>query len=217
MLPAASHSFHTAFAQCPSKAWHRYIARDVPVETSDALRWGNKVHAALEAHLRQGDPLPEGLAHYKELYTFPPGYDWLVEQMLGVRNDGSSCDFFADDVYARGVLDLVVFSHKHPNTAMLIDHKTGKVREDPGELRFHAMLLKARYPHLHNIKGWYNWLAICKMGQVYDLTSTEPEWTRIKTRHAQIAQMLALGEPAFAPRQGPLCPYCPVTACRFHP
>jgi hypothetical protein len=157
------------------------------------------------------------LAHYAELYTFPPDYDLLVELKLGVRRDRSACDFFDDEVYARGVLDLVVRSNKHPDVALLIDHKTGKVREDASELRFHAMLLKAHFPFLKSIKGWYNWLNICKMGTVYDLTSTEPEWTRIKTRHAQIAQMHALGEPAFAPRQGPLCPWCPVVACRFHP
>jgi hypothetical protein len=216
-LPAASHSFHTAFAQCPSKAWHRYIARDVPVETSDAMTWGTKVHSALEEHLRTGALLPAAFGHYSDLYKFPLGYKRLVELKLGIRADGSACDFFADDVYARGVLDLVIFSSEHPDAAVMIDHKTGKVREDPGELRFHAVLLKAHRPSLRSIKGWYNWLNTCQMGNVYDLSDTEQYWVRIKLQHARILQLHALGEPAFAPRQGPLCPWCPVVACRFHP
>ena len=197
--------------------WHSYIARDVEREESAALRWGNKVHAALEHYLRDGEELPYSMQHYRSLYTFPAGYDVEAELMLGIRKDGSCCGFFDDDVWARGKLDVVLTCEQKPTFATIIDHKTGKVREDPYELEMHAVLLKAARPQLTSIKGWYNWLAACKMGRVYDLSDTNTvlggmRWTRQKIEHA-----FSLGAEAFPPRQSGLCPYCPVKSCEFHP
>jgi hypothetical protein len=198
--------------------WHSYIARDVEREESNALRWGNYVHEALEKHINGSEALPDNLQHYRHLYTFPAGYDVEAELMLGMREDGSPCTFFADDVWLRGKIDVVVTPELRPTYAILIDHKTGKSkREDPYELELHAALLKAHRPQLTSIKGWYNWLHYNKMGMVHDLSDTAAvldgiRWTRQAIEHA-----FSLGAEAFPPRQSGLCPYCPVKACEFHP
>lgn len=217
-LPAASHTFHTAWGQCPRKAWHSYIARDIEREDTQALRWGRRVHEALEAHLAHGEPLPEELSHCASLYEFKNlGYDVQAEMKLAIREDTAPCDFFDPDVYARGVIDVLVTSPRAPDMAILIDHKTGKVREDKHELELHAMLLKCHRPELRVIKGWYNWLAANRMGVLYDLSDTDAVLERLCAVQERIAHAFTLGAEAFPPKQGPLCGWCPVTKCEYHP
>jgi hypothetical protein len=157
------------------------------------------------------------MRHYEPLYRFPDTYDVRAELMLGMREDGSPCPFFADDVWLRGKLDVVLIPEARGDMAFIIDHKTGKPREDPDELRLHALLLKASLPQLDTIKGWYNWLATCEMGRVHDLSDTVSAFDVVRARHNVIRSSYELGEDAFAPKQNPLCPWCPVKACEFHP
>jgi hypothetical protein len=115
------------------------------------------------------------------------------------------------------VADVVLMTPRRPEMAMLIDHKTGKVREDPSELELHALLLATHYPQLTAIKGWYNWLASDRMGSVHDLSDIEATWGRLVYTQTCIENAHQLGANAFPPKQGPLCPYCPVMQCHFHP
>jgi len=48
-----SFSFLNDFTNCPRKAWHKYIARDLPKEDSPALAEGIKVHSALERYINR--------------------------------------------------------------------------------------------------------------------------------------------------------------------
>ena len=57
--------------------------------------------------------------------------------MLGITEAGDACDFFAKDVWLRGKIDAIVI--RQPMAA-IFDWKTGKKREDPGELELHAMI-----------------------------------------------------------------------------
>jgi hypothetical protein len=116
------------------------------------------------------------------------------------------------------VLDVVLTPKNDcPSVALIIDHKTGKTREDPSELEFHATLLKTHHPELIIIKGWYNWLAQCRMGTVHDLSDTTKTFQRLKQTHDRIKYAFSLGADAFPPRQGPLCGWCPVKQCEFNP
>jgi hypothetical protein len=182
------------------------------------MAWGIHVHEALEAFLAQGEALPASLAHYAHLYDFPPhGYTVQAELKLGITRSRQPCDFFDPDAYARGVADVVLTTSRRPDMAMLIDHKTGKVREDPAELELHALLLATHYPRLTTIKGWYNWLAANRMGSVHDLSDVDATWARLVRTQTSIEEAHRLGAAAFPPRQGPLCGWCPVTHCEFHP
>jgi hypothetical protein len=216
-VPPISYSFHQNYKQCPRKAWHINIAKDLKQEPTDAMDWGIRVHEACEKRINANEPFPDGFKHYEEFFQFPDGYTAAAEVKLGMDCKGQPCDFHMEGVYFRGVLDVILEQAPGNGTACIIDHKTGKVREDPTELRMHAVLLKAHRPHLQEIKGWYNWLAGMKMGPIHDLSDTETVFREMNRRHEQITAAVALGERAFAPKQGPLFGYCPVKTCEFHP
>ena len=216
-LPPASYTFHRNWLNCPRQAWHVNIARDVKPGETEAMRWGTRVHEKLERFLNENEELPPELAHHGHLYQFPVGYDIDAELKLGMDENGHYRDFFDSDCFLRGVIDVLLTRPNIPSIAIIIDHKTGKIREDPYELQLHALLLKAYNPALTNIKGWYNWLRDNQMGRVYDLSDTEQTLDDLRWTRQKIEAAFALGERAFPPRQSGLCPYCAVKSCEFNP
>jgi len=217
-LPPASYTFHRNWLNCPRQAWHVNIARDVKPGETEAMRWGTRVHEALEAYLGfDQTPLPPELKHHEHLYQFPVGYEVDAELKLGMHEDGTYCDFFDSDAWMRGVIDVLLTKPEQPDWAVIIDHKTGKIREDPTELRMHALLLHAYNPQIVNVKGWYNWLRNNEMGRVYDLSDFVSIHGVLRATQNIIASEFKLGEQAFPPRQSGLCPYCPCKQCEFHP
>ena len=201
----------SAFDKCPRQAFHRYVAKDLPKETSPALDWGIAVHEALEAHVRDYVPLPEGMERYEpRAAALPLGSQ--VERKLGIRFNGSPCDFFATDVWGRGKLDISVVNGPH---AVIIDWKTGKVREDPDELEVFAVLLDAHHPGIIGIMGFYVWLATSKIGKIHDLSDTVVKLAQIRGRWERVQK--AHRTDHWPPQQSPLCGWCSVYSCEFNP
>jgi len=215
-LPPISFTFHKNFENCPHKAFHLNIAKDIPFKETAATQWGTTVHAAFEKRINRGTPLPVGMEKWEPFCAFPPFSKVKAELKLGMRADGSACDFFADDVWNRGVIDVLVIGAPLQQVAAIIDHKTGKVREDSDELEHHAVLLKANNPRLERITGWYNWLAEDRAGKFHDLSNTEAKLASIRETRATIERLAPLGGEAFPKQQNPLCNYCPVKTCEFN-
>ncbi len=214
-LPPWSFSNLRDAENCLRQYHHKHVLRDVPFEETDAPRWGNSVHSAMETRLKTGAPLVDGFASYE---TFVPAKTnalrGLIEFKMGMRQDGTHCDFFDKVVWGRGKLDFALVNHE-AHTAAIVDWKTGKLREDPDELEIFALLLKAKYPALQKIAGWYVWLKEMKMGRVYDLSDTNGKLANVKHRLSRIA--LAASTDSWEPRQGPLCGWCGVKSCEFRP
>lgn len=199
---------------CPHQAAERYIYRNVPFFETDQMREGTAVHKAMENRISKKVPLPE---RFKRHEKFAAPMDHLpappkCEQMLGVTKEGTPEDFFGKSVFLRGKLDCpIVNRHK----AHLFDWKNGKVRESPFELEVQAVLLKAKYPQLEEIKGQYGWLAQGRMGQVHDLSDVASTWNVIRQIASEIAADRQKG--VFEKRKGPLCAWCPCKDCEEHP
>lgn len=216
-LPPVTYTFHSNYENCPLKAWHINIAKDLPREKpTEALQYGRDVHRAMELRINNGTPLPPELAHLEQFARFPEGYGVRAEVKLGIRENGEPCGFFDNDVWCRGVVDVAIGIPK-ATVAAIADHKTGKEREDPGELELHAVLLHAHRPQLQKITGWYNWCKEGKMGKVHNLSDTRGTFRQHRGLREEIESNYRLGKEAFRPQENPLCGWCPVTSCRFNP
>lgn len=214
-LPPVTYTFHRNYENCPRKAFHVNIAKDLPKEDSEQLRWGNQVHKAMEQRINNGTPLPESMAKYEPLVHFG-NYNVKAEVKLGIRENGLPCGMWGSDVWGRGVIDVLVAEKPMLNTAFILDWKTGKRREEPKELEFHAVLLRATRPKLEKITGAYAWLQEMKLGQSHDLSDTDATLERERATRREIEHAFKLGSDAFPPRQNPLCGYCPVKSCEFN-
>jgi len=214
-LPPVTYTFHRNYENCPRKAFHINIAKDLPKEDSEALRWGNQVHRALEERINKGTPLPHTMVRFEPLVQFG-GFMVKAELMLGIRENGQPCGFFDSDVWMRGVIDVDIEQKPKLAHAFLLDWKTGKKREDPEELELHAILKRATKPSLEKITGVYAWLQTMEIGQTHDLSATEAKLEEVRGVRKEIEHAFKLGSDAFPPRQNPLCGWCPVKSCEFN-
>lgn len=215
-LPIASHTFITCFELCPKQALHRYVLKDLPrEEKSEALLLGIAVHEALEARLKHKTPLPRDWTRWERYpltFEMQPG-ELLVEWQGAVDRDGRPVDFWSEEAWWRGKLDVVMANGR---AAVIADWKTGKPREDPDELETFAVLLQAAYPALERIAGVYVWLKDGTLSRhPHDLSGTGQKWEELQTRWAKVEDAARLDY--WPEKQTPLCGWCPVKSCRFNP
>jgi hypothetical protein len=71
---------------------------------------------------------------------------------MGLTENLEACDFYASDVWFRGIADLVILDDE---VATVVDYKTGKSSKyaDKGQLELMALALMARYPQIKKVRA----------------------------------------------------------------
>jgi CRISPR/Cas system-associated exonuclease Cas4 (RecB family) len=206
-----SYTFYNDFINCPHKAWHKYILKDVPREMTPEMEYGIKVHKQLEDRISKEIELPPWLDHLEIVCDVFDNLSKHVqvraEYFIGMRLDGTGCAWDDKQVWFRGKLDLAVMA---PTTAWLLDWKTGKRREHPFELQCQAMLLHAMHPDITEIYGEYYWMKEGCSGKRYKLDAAEAR-AKVARLHAQFLRYQ--GTMYWPKKASPLCAWCPVEKC----
>lgn len=219
--PVASHTFLADWDNCPHKAARKYIIKDLPRgEQTDAMRWGDEVHKAFEARLNERGNFPKGMEKYEAIAKPLADVGARGEWMLGMRKDGTHCQFFANDVWLRGKIDATIFAtdqHAGDYAAAIFDWKTGKKREDPSELKVHAVLLQAYKPSIIHVTARYVWLQEHEVGKPHHITANDMANKLADIRSTMNAVENSIATNFFPKRQNPLCGWCPVKDCQFNP
>lgn len=215
-LPVASHTMLEAFDNCPHKGFRMYIAKDLPRKAeTDAMRWGKDVHKSMSMLITRGRVLPEAMRQFEPLAMPFVGKDCFTELPLAIDRAGKPCGFYDDTVFLRGYGDVVVLNQPQaPTVAALFDWKTGKKREDPAELRRHALMLHASYPTLQKMIGYYIWLQDCVVGKPHDVSDTHVTWAKLNEQMDEIRFMLE--QNSFPKQPNPLCGWCDVKDCEHN-
>lgn len=214
-LPVVTYTFLNDLENCARKAHHKHVLKDIKKESSPQLEWGSKVHDAMDERITNGVPLPADMKAaepvVKTLDELKQSFKVKAELMLGVRIDGSPCDFFDNAVWARGKADVAVVDPPH---AWIVDWKTGKVREEPFELEVHALLLMQNDPRITHVLGQFFWMQDSRIGKCYDITNLDPVKGKIANLYAKAQHYNQSG--VWPPRKNPLCPWCPVKSCEYN-
>lgn len=105
-----SYSSLTAYETCPRRYYHTRVAKDIVEPETQALTWGNAVHKALELRAKENKPLPTGMEHWEPLIAkiIGAGGEVFTEKQIALTKSFTPCDWFADDVWVRGVVDIGV-------------------------------------------------------------------------------------------------------------
>lgn len=209
-----AHTNLASFELCPRQFEHKYVLKDLPKEApSPALKEGRDAHQAFEARLGKKTPLPEAFATYEPFCLSAEAYPApQVELSLAMSKTGQPTGFWQSDAWLRGKIDLALV--KEPS-AVLLDWKTGKRREDPDELEIFGLLFTVNFPLVKHVAGCYIWLKENRVGEIYDLTPSEESFVRLKARTERVEAAIAAR--FFPPIQNALCGWCPVRACQFNP
>lgn len=218
MSLAWSYSSIKTFDQCPKKYYHLRVIKDVKDEDSTATVYGKDLHSAAEEFIRDGTPIPPKfsfLAPTLEALRKIEG-EKHCEIKLGVaKRDGkfAPCDFFAKDVWWRGIADLLIIN-KEKKQAWLVDYKTSKNARyaDTKQLDLLAGAVFTHFPEVVSIKSALLFVVsneIVKKEHEYIMKSSylncmEPELMRLDA---------AMRTGVWNPNSGPLCKFCPVVDC----
>ena len=120
-----SYSSLSLFKQCPRKFHRLRVLKDIKEPDSEHLIYGRDVHTAAEEYGRDGKELPAKYAY------IPPSIDAVLandreqhfERRLALTETLEPTDFFADNVWWRGIADFISIEG---DKAWLVDWKTGK-------------------------------------------------------------------------------------------
>lgn len=218
MIPAWSYSSIKTFDQCPKKYFHLKVKKDYKDEDTTATIYGTELHKAAEEFISLGKPIPARFSFISdalEALQKIPG-EKHCELKLGVaKRDGkfAPCDFFAKDVWWRGIVDLVIIN-KEKRTAYLVDYKTSKNTRyaDTKQLDLMAGAIFTHFPDIVEIKSALLFVVCNEMVKKKHeyimrtsyLNTMEPELARLEA---------AIKTDVWNPVSGPLCKFCPVTEC----
>jgi|APGre2960657404_1045060.scaffolds.fasta_scaffold01060_4 hypothetical protein len=206
-MMALSFSRLSTFEQCETKFDHLYVAKDVADTDNEYSIYGNRVHEALELYAKGEAPLTAETLQYKSLVDSllaRPG-DKHFELQMAIRADKSPCDWFAKDVWLRGIGDVVIINE---DSAFVGDYKTGKVKDNPTQLLLFACMIMALFPKVQTVKTAFIWLA---HNEVTDSRFTRDRldqmWMTLLPRFEAVQDAVDLG--VFRSKPSGLCNWCP--------
>lgn len=210
-----SYTFISTYLNCPRMAYERYVTKSTPYVESEQMKWGNTVHKAFEQRINYRRHLPESLTAWEPLCLQLELTPVKAEVKLGTNALGAPQQFFGDHVWFRGALDVVKVQ---TNTAMILDWKTGKTREDPLELEVFGLLLRVHYPEVEKVTGNYIWMQTGKLGQSHELSDHRRTWDFIRKISDEIDRLKShVGDGPWPEKQNGLCKaWCDVVSCPYN-
>lgn len=183
-------------------------------EDSEQLRLGNEVHAALAKAIETGEPLSKDYEKYQHHVERArkgagPGVELLVEQKLAMDRNFIPTEFFAPDVWFRGIVDVAKVAD---DVAVILDWKTGKPQEDVIQLALFAALIFSHRPRVMKVRTEFVWLKD-DFSTAEDFTRSDliELWANVMPRVEGLETATKVME--FPPHETPLCKWCPVKQC----
>lgn len=149
-----SYSSLDLFKQCPQKYYRLKVKKDIVESKTDAITYGEEAHKAAEDFIKSDTPLPERFAFMQAplMRLKEKEGEKLCEYKMGLTYKLQPCDFFAKDVWWRGIADLVVLQ---PDRAWIVDYKTGKSSKyaDTKQLELMALSVFKHFPQVKKVKA----------------------------------------------------------------
>ena len=208
-----THSFSALkmYENCPRRYMHQRINKEVQDEGSDASKYGERIHEALELRLKDKTPLTDETKKYESLCTAIEQYsqpgELFVEQKMTLNKNLTPTEWFAPDAWFRSVLDVLMI-HENQKKVFVLDWKTGKRRPDFTQMEIFALQVFKHYPKVDSVTSALVWLRDYKMDtQVYKREQSNEMWAKIMARINRIYE--SLEHDTWPPKPSGLCPWCP--------
>lgn len=216
--PAWSHSSLKDFEGCQRRYHEVKVLKNYPFQETEATIYGNKVHEALEFYVRDGKPLPPEFEQFKDVADAllrKPGRK-LAEQQMALNADLKPVDWFAKDVWVRGIADLLILDDDNL-TAWVVDYKTGNDKyPDRDQLVLMSIMVFEHYPHIRKVNSALMFIVKNSMVKMQMQREAKDQlWWKYRERTARIEQCYETG--VWNPNQTPLCKWCQVTGCELNP
>lgn len=214
---AWSFSALSTYRQCAKKYFHLRVAKDVKDDDSQFAGEGKLIHDALKKRVIGDVALPIELRHLEKMAAKLANArgEKRGELQLAINADFEPVDWFAKDAWCRAIIDLLILPK--PDTALIIDYKTGKRKDEFEQLKLCAAVLSAFMPEIEHFKLVYLWTKSRQMTPplVMEKHHMQGVWSDVMPQLDEIAA--AMRTTSFPATQSPLCGWCPVKQCPHHP
>ena len=211
---AWSFSALSVFRTCRKKFYHLKIARDVKDGDSEAAAEGKLVHDCMFKRVIKGTALPLGLKpHEKTAAAYADRIkacdDAQGEIKLCLNDRLEPVEWFAKDAWVRAVVDLLMLKG---TTAILVDWKTGKRKDNFEQLKLSAALLSRYMPEIEKFVLVFEWLRDKERSSI-TITKDEMKgvWLELLPQVMEIEEAKKTTD--FPATPSGLCGWCPVTSC----
>jgi len=216
--PAWSHSSLKDFEGCARRYHEVKVLKNYPFTENEATRYGNQVHESLELYVRDGKPIPPEHLQFKDVVDRlleKPGRK-LAEYEMALTYDLKPTDWRAKDVWVRGIADLLIVDDDNL-TAWVVDYKTGNNKyPDREQLVLMSIMVFQYFPHIRKVNSALLFLVKNDMVRMQmQRDQADQAWWRYRERTARLEACFE--NDVWNPNQTPLCGWCPVTKCEFHP
>ena len=216
--PAWSHSSLKDFEGCQRRYQEVKVLKNYPFTETEATRYGNQVHEALEMYVKEGTPIPTQYAQFQPVVDAllnKSGHK-LAEYEMALTSDLLPTSWKADNVWVRGIADLLIVDDENL-TAWVADYKTGNNKyPDRDQLVLMSIMVFAHFPHIRRVNSALLFLVkndFVKMTMTSD--EAKKHWWGYRERYARLEASFA--NDVWNPNQTPLCGWCPVKTCEFNP
>lgn len=210
MMPV-SFSRMSTFEQCETKYEHLYILKDVRDAGSFHTEYGTRIHEALEHYGRDGRPLSQEAVRYQpvvDLLLNKPGVRYFEHQMA-IDVDHQPVDWNSPFAWFRGIADVLILND---SKAVIVDWKTGKVKDNPTQMILFALLVMDHFPEIEEVSTAFVWLAHNEVtSSTYCRKRKDQMWASVSPRIDALQKTLDLG--VFGKTKSGLCGWCPVESC----
>lgn len=212
-----SHSALKDFEGCQRRYYEIKVLKNYPFTETEATRYGNQVHEAIEFYIRDGKPIPPEYAQFKDTVDamLKKNGRVLAEYEMALTKELQTCGWKAPDVWVRGIADILIVDDENM-TAWVGDWKTGNNKyPDRDQLVLMSLMVFAHFPHIRKVNSAL--LFIVKNDMV-KMSMTREEvhahWWEYRERTARLEASYANN--VWNPNQTPLCGWCPVKTCEFN-
>lgn len=209
-----SYSKIKAFEQCPKQFYHDKILKEVPFKETEATLYGTAFHTAAENYIGKDIPLPSKFSFAQKMLDSLKNKqgEKLCELKLGITEDLEPCGFYDENVWFRGIADLIILDG---DLAWVIDYKTGKSSKyaDKGQLELMAMSVFKHYPQVKTVRAG---LVFVISNDLVKSTYTEYDkpklWEKWLAKYKQM-ETAAIEEVWNAKPNGLCRRHCPIIEC----
>ena len=204
-----SYSRVACFKKCPAQFEALYVNKNVVDSGNEYTQSGNRVHESLERYGKTGDEneLTKETRKWKPLVDKIESNegDKYYEFKMAINADLEPCDWFADDVWFRGIADILVVNG---DKAYCGDWKTGKsAYEDHVQLQIFAAMVMFHFPQVEVVRADFLWLVEDKHTKlVFNRPHLKTMWGRLSDQFAVVQEAVDLG--VFVAKPSRLCNWC---------
>lgn len=209
-----SYSSMDLFKQCPHKYYRLRIKKDIHEPPSDAIRYGQEMHKAAEDFILVGTPLVEKFKFLEPMLVTLQNYKGTkyCEYKMGLTRALEPCEFFAPDVWWRGIVDYLCVDGE---LAIMVDYKTGKSSKyaDTKQLEIMSLAVFKHFPQVKKVRaGLMFVIAKDFVKDKYEVQNSDKYWQRWLVDTAQLERTLEAD--VWNPRPNFTCKkWCPVKDC----